>query len=274
MKKCPNCGTLYSDSESFCATCGVGLEKQKSTVKPILIGCSMICLIIIGVTTGVLLHNTRQQQNPTGSVAETPSVTIEPETTPVAASKSEEQNEKNVTDTTPTPSVQAKDTPIPGSAEEPVQEAAISNNDTTDSSTATTYQTYYVVNCKESISLRESPSTRANTNCQIPLGDAVQVIEGAENGFYKVSYNGQTGYALASYLSLDATDSPTTQTIMYVVNCKQSITLRKTPSTSGDEFCQIPLGASVTYLSTAENGFYMISYNGYTGYALASYLSR
>ena len=28
-------------------------------------------------------------------------------------------------------------------------------------------------------------------------------MENAANGFYKVSYNGSTGYALASYLSVD-----------------------------------------------------------------------
>lgn len=136
-----------------------------------------------------------------------------------------------------------------------------------------TYQTCYVVNCKQSITLRTSPSTSAGEYCQIPLGAAVTYVENASNGFYKVIYNGQTGYALASYLSFDASDVAVSNRIyMKVVNCKQSITLRKVPSTSADEFCQIPLGATVEYLGTAENGFYWVSYNGYDGYALASYL--
>ena len=46
----------------------------------------------------------------------------------------------------------------------------------------------------------------------------------------------------------------------YVVNCKQSITLRTSPSTSASEICQIPLGSAVSYISTASNGFYFISY--------------
>lgn len=32
-------------------------------------------------------------------------------------------------------------------------------------------------------------------------------------------------------------------------------------------------GATVSFLGTAENGFYMISYNGQTGYSLADYLA-
>ena len=60
---------------------------------------------------------------------------------------------------------------------------------------------------------------------------------------------------------------------MYVVNCKESITLRTSDSTSAKEICQIPLGAAVSYVSTAGNGFYKIIYLGNTGYALGSYLS-
>lgn len=133
-------------------------------------------------------------------------------------------------------------------------------------------QTMYVVNCRESITLRTSPSTEAGEICQIPLGAAVSFLGEAGNGFYTIQYAGQTGYALASYLSGSAATASSTAT-MQVVNCNESITLRKIPDTDGEEICQIPLGATVTFLSQAENGFYMISYNGQTGYSLASYLS-
>lgn len=138
--------------------------------------------------------------------------------------------------------------------------------------TQSEYETYYVVNCKESITLRKSASTSAGEYCQIPLGASVSFVEQAENGFYKVIYNGTTGYALASYLAPEADGGSEAGSRMVVVNCKESITLRKTPSTRGEEFCQIPLGAEVEYLGTAENGFYTVKYNGFTGYALASYL--
>ena len=59
---------------------------------------------------------------------------------------------------------------------------------------------------------------------------------------------------------------------MKVYNCNESITLRKIPSTDAEEFCQIPLGEKVVFREAAQNGFYMVSYNGYTGYALEEYL--
>ena len=36
--------------------------------------------------------------------------------------------------------------------------------------------------------------------CQIPLGANVYVFQEAANGFYKVEYNGHTGYALSKYV--------------------------------------------------------------------------
>ena len=132
------------------------------------------------------------------------------------------------------------------------------------------YDTYYVVNCRESITLRTEPSVYASEICQMPLGSAVSYLGSAENGFYHVKYNGMTGYALASYLSTAYTSGYSTY---WVVNCKQSITLRKVPSTDGPEICQMPLGAAVTFVSRADNGFYCVEYQGQTGYALASYLS-
>lgn len=146
----------------------------------------------------------------------------------------------------------------------------ILDSDTTYGQCLEGWDCYYVVNCRESITLRTSPSVYASEICQIPLGAAVSFLGIAENGFYCVEYNGYTGYALASYLS---TEYSTDYSTYWVVNCQQSITLRKVPSVDGPEICQIPLGSAVTFLSRADNGFYYVEYNGWTGYALSSYLS-
>lgn len=139
--------------------------------------------------------------------------------------------------------------------------------------------TLYVVNCNESITLRTANSTSSKEIRQIPLGAAVSFMENASNGFYKVSYNGSTGYALASYLSVDPYDhyvaSTTAADLSWrgkVVRCNEFITLRKTPSTKGEELIKIPVGAIVTVYSGADNGFYYINYGGIEGYALASYI--
>lgn len=143
--------------------------------------------------------------------------------------------------------------------------------------------TMYVVNCNSWISLRKSPSTSATRLKEIPLGASCSFIEEASNGFYKVIYNGTTGYALAQYLTTDksavatssapATSYESSQGTLYVVNCDEWISLRSSASTSASRLAKIPLGASCEYLSSASNGFYKVRYNGTTGYALSQYLS-
>ncbi|MBQ7476615.1 MAG: SH3 domain-containing protein [Selenomonadaceae bacterium] len=61
-------------------------------------------------------------------------------------------------------------------------------------------QVLFVTNCEQSITLRESPSVNGNEIAQIPLGQGVEFVEDADNGFYRVIYGAYTGYALADYL--------------------------------------------------------------------------
>ena len=128
------------------------------------------------------------------------------------------------------------------------------------------YTNMYVVNCRESITLRTSPSTKASAIRQIPLGAAVSYIETSENGFYKVSYMGDTGYALSQYLSSYESDEPPALGEEYifrdgvVVNCKTSITLRESASTSAKEITQIPLDSLVIVYEKTGNGFYYVGY--------------
>ena len=175
-----------------------------------------------------------------------------------------------------------EETPAPESVEPSISVSAEKTQQTQQTDVQDQYTTYYVVNCNESITLRKQPDVNSGQITQIPLGSAVSYVESAQNGFYKVIYNGSTGYALASYLSTSkpvASAAAPTQTstenyeTYYVVNCEKSITLRPQPDVNSGEICQIPLGSAVSYISAASNGFYYISYNGNKGYSLASYLS-
>lgn len=136
--------------------------------------------------------------------------------------------------------------------------------------TAFAYSTLFVVNCRESITLRESPSVYAAELAQIPLGQAVGYIEDAGNGFYKINYDGLIGYALAQYLSSRSPNNSARYGT--VVNCRQSITLRVAPSIHAEEILQIPLGARVRFISGAANDFFKVEYQGLTGYALRAYI--
>ena len=58
-----------------------------------------------------------------------------------------------------------------------------------------------------------------------------------------------------------------------VVNCREWITLRGEPSTSGESLARIPLGAYVTrYQDVPGTDFCIVRYNGILGYALKYYI--
>lgn len=128
--------------------------------------------------------------------------------------------------------------------------------------------TYFVVNCKESVTLREYPSVQARELAQIPLGQAVGFIEETKDGnFCKVNYDGLIGYVVSTYLSPELPFRDAT-----VVNCRQSITLREEPTTYAYELTQIPLGARVKYLGVETNSFYKVQYRGMIGFVLKTYI--
>ncbi|MBR1397754.1 MAG: SH3 domain-containing protein [Selenomonadaceae bacterium] len=131
--------------------------------------------------------------------------------------------------------------------------------------------TYFVVNCRKSITLRSEPSVYAPEITQIPLGQAVGFIGNAGNGFYKINYDGLVGYALAQYLSPNRGERYSAR-MARVVNCDNWISLREYPDTYSVALARIPRGAYVTYLGKAGNGFYHIEYRGISGYALQVYL--
>ena len=57
-----------------------------------------------------------------------------------------------------------------------------------------------VVNAQEFITLRSSPSTSASEITRIPAGSYVTYLGEAGNDFYRIMYNGMTGYGLRSYI--------------------------------------------------------------------------
>ena len=103
---------------------------------------------------------------------------------------------------------------------------------------------------------------------------------------------GDTGYALASYLSSNPASSyRQSETYSayngyydydyyeyddifygYVVDCKESITLREAPSTSAKEIIQIPLNSVLLVYGYTDSDFFYVSYGDYYGYVLASYV--
>ena len=139
-------------------------------------------------------------------------------------------------------------------------------------SSASNESVLYVCNCREAITLRTAPSTSAARITDIPLFSTVYNL-GYENGFYKVRYNGKVGWVLASYIDDSGLEPQVATYPTYVINCNEYISLRSAASTSADVITRIPLGATVhKTIANPVNGFELVSYNGYLGWAMSYYL--
>lgn len=166
-------------------------------------------------------------------------------------------------DATAVPSDEPEETPVP----EPVQPT---EPDRPAEPVESAVQKMKVVNVNSYVNLRQSSSTQSKSLMQIPR-DAVVEYTGEQDGdFLKVSYEGKTGYVHGKYLE-EATVAPT---MLTVVNCKQSVTLRAEPSRSADALADVSLGAEVEDGGISEGEFRKVVYQGKEGYVLETYLKK
>ena len=295
---CPNCKKEANENGSFCQHCGYSFnnsvnssngnnrvnQSRNNPVPKEKTSVALVALIII--ISGVLIsagiifigYNIVKGRNLQKYAEEKvdDSEEVSPKKKKNKTKKSKEETSEEETST--------RESSLAASEESTYESS--SYNETTVA--APIYTTLYVVNCAKSISLRTSPSTKATSIRQIPLGAAVSFVESSTDGFYQISYMGDTGYALASYLSTDPTSSyrpPETYSTVryydeddifygYVVNCKESITLRESPNTKAREIMQIPLHSVIVVYNSAGSDFLYVSYQGYYGYVLASYVEE
>lgn len=128
------------------------------------------------------------------------------------------------------------------------------------------------------VNLRKGPSTSHEIIQLLPKGAEV-IIYGQENGWYKASYNGKTGYLTQSYVEVTYTsddgggsgggtsDEPIAQG---VTNAR--VNFRTKPSTTAPKIALLPAGTRVT-LYSLDNGWYEAEYSGTRGYLYAKYVS-
>lgn len=152
----------------------------------------------------------------------------------------------------------------------------VSNNNNTNNNTSsitTLNKEGKVINVasNDTLNVRSLPNTSGSVITTLTNGTKVQVIgQDTQTKWYKISYNGKTGYVSNSYISIVGAWNSSTTTTMYTTT---NLNLRSGSSTSHSILTTIPSGASVTCYSKDSNGWMKVSYNGITGYVNASYLT-
>jgi uncharacterized protein YgiM (DUF1202 family) len=114
------------------------------------------------------------------------------------------------------------------------------------------------------VNLRTGPGTGYRRILTIPEGASVEVL-GTKEGWYKVVYNGRTGYIAPGYFTGDTTIRYTT-TASYLRS-----TAYKDPQ-NRNVITTIPANRAVTVIRITQSGWAYVNYNGRRGYVASSLL--
>ena len=129
------------------------------------------------------------------------------------------------------------------------------------------------------LNLRAEPTTSSSSLALVSNGASVDVLEDAVNSWYRVSFNGLNGYMSAEYLLVTVLDgeSSTEPEQDDLGNGKVTLTsgslnIRTEPSTLGAKAGTVPNG-TVVALDSYADGWYLVTYDGITGYVSEEYIT-
>lgn len=137
------------------------------------------------------------------------------------------------------------------------------------------------VKCSSSVNFRSAPNTSSTSYGELKNGTKVNVV-GVSSGWYKVTYNGKTGYIHPDYITLASSSAGTaiapsntvtsTTGTAGTVKCSSSVNLRSEANTSSSILAELKNGTAVTVVSTA-NGWCKVACSGKTAYIKQDYVS-
>ena len=149
---------------------------------------------------------------------------------------------------------------------------------------------YTVVNeqvtAKELTNLRAAATTKSDIVVALKNGEVVTRIGVGKNGWSKLQYNGQTVYAITSYLTTELSaketiQTPTDQKDIVAgheftlksdkVTAKEYVNLRVLPTTDSESVGQLKSGEFLERTAVSNKGWSRLIYNGQQVYAVTSY---
>lgn len=149
------------------------------------------------------------------------------------------------------------------------------------------------VTAKEVTNLRTAATTKSNIVIALKNGEVVTRIGVGKNGWSKLKYNGQTVYAISSYLTTDLSkkepekepekEPAKKQDIVAghtftpkndKVTAKEFVNLRALPTTDSEKVGTLNSGEFLERTAVSDKGWSRLIYNGQVVYAVTSYLSN
>lgn len=142
---------------------------------------------------------------------------------------------------------------------------------------------YEDVTAKNTVNLRSGAGTNFDIVSVLKNGTVIKRTGIGKNGWSRLDLNGQTVYAITSYLTTDLNTAPKPQEDIVDgntftpqndnVTAKQEVNLRLSPTTSGQIAGMLKNGTVLTRTAISNKGWSRLIYEGQTVYAITSYLT-
>lgn len=141
------------------------------------------------------------------------------------------------------------------------------------------------VTAKDLVNLRSQPNSDSEKVGELKSGDFLQRVAISNKGWSRLVYNGQTVYAITSYLTNEVVNKPNESdkpvsdgftSVDEQVTAKQETNLRTKPSTDNSEVVyKLTNGEYIKRVGiNSSTGWSKLEYNGQTVYAISSYLTK
>jgi len=127
------------------------------------------------------------------------------------------------------------------------------------------------VKAKETVNVRSSDSTESDSLGKASAGSVYECLEKQANGWTKILYEGRTAFIKSDYLEDVSVDQPVTGSVTYVT-AKESVRIRKGPSTSADILGQAATGDKFELIERTSDGWVKVKFNGADAYINADYV--
>lgn len=119
-----------------------------------------------------------------------------------------------------------------------------------------------------SLRLRSEPSTSASVVTMLDKGVSVAILDDSADGWYKIGYNGSTGYVSADYLTVDSDNVFTT----YGRINSEGVNVRSAASTDSSVLATVSDGTIVTVNGLVDGWYDVTCQYGTEGYIRSDYV--
>ena len=127
---------------------------------------------------------------------------------------------------------------------------------------------YVYVTSGNTVNMRNSPSSSGSIITTIQKNTKVIVWDSTQNGWFKVLYNGNTGYVMSRYIAVTEDGG-----ICTVVTSSGSLNIRQTPSSSATVLFTAAKNSIMRLLDyNSVSGWYRVANGNGSGWAMSSYL--